>query len=363
MLPGQRLATCDEAELLVWDAQTGALTAIYGGEAPSEIVDYCTPRSGHWLATVHVSGGVIGMRMGNRGVLRIWDLKSGGPPRAVAEETRGLSGCELSPDERWLVTHHEGFKAYFWDTRTWELVGVIDGHVSPVIISTAHTYYAQDGSWFAMANDEGGIGLWDPSTQTLRHMLAGHSSRSLGYISMTAPADSHWLASTDGRDLRVWDTRDGSLIQTVKPARTGCAGLVADPAGHWVAACFGGDSLHVIPVTGRQSRGGLVSRGPRLAGGPRDRRWAATNIRSQVSDDGKSVLTVTTEEAHSGDLISSRFLVSRWDVAAGQRTAGPPFSWRPPSSPVGGSWRRPTPPTPRVGWARSPLPTASTPRP
>src|SRR5207245_3248681 len=103
---GTVLVTGDDSELLVWDTAAGALRAIHADTDRTEMLDMCAPRSGAWLATVHVRGGRLGRGVGNPSVLKVWDLQGGGPPKILTEVRDGPYKCEVSQDGRWLVSHH-----------------------------------------------------------------------------------------------------------------------------------------------------------------------------------------------------------------------------------------------------------------
>ncbi len=325
-LPGPRqLATCDQNEVLVWDIDREALVAVHRDHDGDEVMDACGPHSGAWLVTVNVQGGRMGMTVGNKAALKLWDLRAGGAPRTLTESKDGPYGCELSPDEKWLVTHHANHTVHFWNTATWEHAGVISGESDPVVITSGTpTRYAPDGSWFAQADVNGNIGLWDPETLGLRLMLDGHPS---GVTNLAVPDDASWLASTDGGEVCIWDTRQGTLLVRVDASGTGCSGLVADPAGRWVAACFGPDALRVIPVTRQlqhdQGTGGgrrWPERLPCVAPGAPE---IFVGSVCRASQDGRRVLSVTGMEEEHRRSVSSWHVVRCWDTATGHRVSGP----------------------------------------
>jgi len=322
----RRLATCDMAEVLVWDTDRRALVAIHRNDDPAEVMDACAPRSGAWLCTVQVPGGRLGWSVGNRAALKVWDLQAGGKPRTLVEEKDGPYLCELSPDEKWLVARHANYTVHFWDTATWERSGMISGKSDPVVIERGMaTCYAPDGSWFALAGADGNIGLWDPETLTLKRMLDGHRS---GVSRLTAPDDASWLASTDGRELCIWDAREGTLLTRADASDAGCSGLVADPAGRWAAACFGTDSLRIIPVTRQPRHGRAAQRWTPLASAARRAIRRAhpeifTGAVCRTAQDGSRILSVSGVEERDGNSVWSWHVMSCWDTTTGQRISGP----------------------------------------
>jgi WD40 repeat protein len=323
---GRHLATCDQAEVLVWDTGRTALVAIHRNDDPAEIMGACAPFSEAWLCTVQVSGGQMGRTLQNAASLKLWDLQGGGVPRTLSEGTDGPYDCQLSPDERWLLAQHANYAVHFWDTTTWERSGVINGQSHPGAIHLGMTTcYAPDGSWFALADVNGNIGLWDPESLTLRRTLDGHAS---GVSQLAAPDDASWLASTNGSELCIWDTRDGSLLVRADASGTGCSGLVADPGGRWAAACFGADSVRVIPAVRQSGHGFAAQQWTSLA---RRARRAVRRAHPEAfmgavcrtSHDGGRILSVSAVQEQDGNTLWSWHVISCWDTTTGHRIAGP----------------------------------------
>jgi WD40 repeat protein len=324
---GSWLVACHDQEIRIWDTVNGSHRVIPQGAERMEVLHACAPDSGDWLATIQVRGGVTGLLLHNPVSLRIWDLSTG-QVRTLHQSTAGISECRLSPDERWLVSHHEDNEIRFWNTETWQLAGVITepGEAS-VSDYWAATRFSPDGSWFALANLDGSIGLWDPATCRRRHVLTGHRAAA---AELLAAPDSSWLASAGAGELWIWDARTGTPIRSVRTPTAGCSGLVADPHGRWVAACFGPDSVRVISAEQHPGQSAAASRSrpwvPWLRHGIETAR-ARIFIGAQcVTDrDGRLIVSVSGTDSRSdrGPRAGSAYAVSSWDTATGQRVAGP----------------------------------------
>lgn len=321
------LVTGGGGEILIWDLDLGILRAIHTGDDASEIRAACSPPSGAWLATVQVPGGRLGQRVGRHSKLRIWDLRGGGA-RVLNEDRNGAYDCQLSPDGRWLVSHHCDHRAFFWDTQDWKLAGVITGQAAPAVGGVrAATCYAPDGSWFALANADGSVGLWDPATHECVHLLTGRRAQ---VVSLVAPQDSSWLAGLSRGTLRVWDVRDGETIRAVDTSATGCDGLVADPEGRWVAASFGTDAVRVIRVRTGSHRAPYLRRAVDLMKRQRPARpagdlWEFAGVVCRSDRHGSQIVSVSAVESRpsGSNMVYSRHIISGWDIATGNRIAGP----------------------------------------
>jgi WD40 repeat protein len=322
------LVTGGGGEILIWDLDLGILRAIHTGDDASEMLAACSPPSGAWLATVQVPGGRLGQRVGRQSTMRIWDLRHGARSQILNDDSNGAYDCQLSPDGRWLVSHHCDHRAFFWDTQNWKLGGMITGQAAPAVRGVrAATCYAPDGSWFALANADGSVGLWDPATRKREHLLTGHNAQ---VDSLVAPQDSSWLAALSRGKLRVWDTRHGGTIRAVDTSATGCGGLIADPDGRWVAASFGTDAVRVIGVRTGGHQASHLRRAvdrmtrQRLAGSPPDS-WGFSGAVCRSDRHGSRILSASAVENRPRDsnLIYTRHIVSCWDTATGNRIAGP----------------------------------------
>jgi WD40 repeat protein len=322
------LVTGDGGEILIWDLDLGVLRAIHSGADASEMLAACSPPSGDWLATVQVPGGRMGQRVGNPSTLRIWDLHQGGPPQVLAEDRNGAYDCQLSPDGRWLVSHHCDHRAFFWDTQSWKLAATITGQAASAVSGVrAAACYAPDGSWFALANADGTVGLWDPATRARLHLLTGSHAP---VTSLVAPVNSAWIAGLSRGRLRVWDARQGTTIAAVDTSVTGCDGMIADPDGRWVAASFGADAVRVIGVRAGSHQASSLRRTvdrmirPRPAA-PRPDSWGFAGAVCRSDRHGSRILSASAVESrpHDGNMIYSRHVISWWDTATGNRIAGP----------------------------------------
>ncbi len=242
---GSWLATLEDGgRIRVWDADTGARTAVLTGP-PGTITSVAVAPDGTWLATGDDSGTV-----------RIWDRDSGAQIAVLTGHPGPITNIVPAPDGTWLATvGAKDATARIWDPDTGSQTAVLTGPGERTVTAVA---VAPDGTWLATGDDSGTVRIWDPDTGTQSASLTGPTS----WINALAIApDGAWLAAghNDGT-VRIWDS--GSRRQ--RAALTGHetrinfyfhdVDIAIAPDGMWLATTAGFDPIVRIwnPVTGTQ---------------------------------------------------------------------------------------------------------------
>ena len=84
----------------------------------------------------------------------------GGPLKRIISAHRGLiTGCEISPDERLILSCSDDGEVRIWDARDGQLVQELAGHGG----RSARCAFSPDG-WLVAALDLGELRLWDVAT-------------------------------------------------------------------------------------------------------------------------------------------------------------------------------------------------------
>jgi WD40 repeat protein len=93
---------------------------------------------------------------------------------------------------------------------------------------------APDGAWLAAGGDDAIVRIWDPTTGTNLHNLAGHTDAVEAFAVASGGA---WLASAswDG-EVRIWDTATGVNVNTLTADITAVLALAVAPHGTWLAS-------------------------------------------------------------------------------------------------------------------------------
>jgi len=213
------------------------------------------------------------------------------PKLAELARFPSLSGrmwwAAFSPDSRQIVTTDDQ-GAQVWDAQTYRLLFKL-----PHGDAVYQAVYSTDGTRLVTAGGDGAVRIWDAASGVLvRELRRGHAKPHYYAVAMSSggklvaaidttgeiadvwdaatgapiaeirndalefPAiafssDSHWLATTGGKDVRVFDTRTRRHAVTIRGL--GIQGLAFDPTGPRLltAATTGDVSIWAIPSGAR----------------------------------------------------------------------------------------------------------------
>jgi len=149
-----------------------------------------------------------GGRSGARGMVALFDVKSGRRLTTVGDELDAVLAADLRSDHS-LIALGGPRKAV-------RVYRVADGSLAYEI--TKHTdwvtalEFSPDGKFLATADRSGGLLLWDAETGRERGDFRGHTEQ---ITSISWRGDSAVLASTSEDDtVRLWQTSDGAQIKS-----------------------------------------------------------------------------------------------------------------------------------------------------
>lgn len=219
-------------------------------------------------------------RLGNNGILRLWDVASGKDRWAWPIAPSRLNGFAFSPDSKLLATvgsapqSEETGEIRLWDAVTGQEVHRFDGK----LLQQYAVAFTADGRTLATGGEDHRVRLWEVATGKLRRILDGHD----GLISsLSSSRDSRRLvsASWDGTAL-IWDL-------SVAPARLSPTEVSAE----W-AALAGEDAARAFEAITRLS----ADPGQTIP-------WLRERLRPVESPDSKTIAKLIS------DLGSNRFSV------------------------------------------------------
>jgi WD40 repeat protein len=203
-------------------------------EAENELTDILVTRNSLWTVTSDpFHGGAEISR---------WEPLSGRRLIRLTLKEAGAVRIAVAPDDSWLAystPSDAGFNVA--DPVTRRIHGFIPGRVAAA---------APDGTWLAVADEQGVVRIHDTGTLSLNHQISVHWAQ---VTALAVAPDGSWLASA-GKDgtVRIIE------VATGRPGRAVTVGevthLAAVPGGKWLAAA-GPYGVHLIqPSTGRNRR-------------------------------------------------------------------------------------------------------------
>jgi WD40 repeat protein len=232
---------------------------------------------GRWLA----SGGVDG-------TVRLWSLATSQERSRSAHSVHTLAGhtgviysVALSDDGRWLASGGVDGTVRVWDPGTGQPVATLHGQPGVVFYSVS---LSADGRKLAAGGSDGAVWVWDlagtaerggpdqthddRSNSTRVAVLQGHDR----VVSTVALSTDSQLVVSGGQDstVRVWDSRSGELLLTLRDHTAQVFGVALSADGRWLASGGADGTLRLYALDGRDQPGGLrgscvqVLRGDRL---------------------------------------------------------------------------------------------------
>jgi WD40 repeat protein/tetratricopeptide (TPR) repeat protein/tRNA A-37 threonylcarbamoyl transferase component Bud32 len=215
--PDSRLLASGQrnGSVILWDAATGSeIRTIKGHARPVRGVAFRP--DGKQLATVSGMTTSVASSYREAGEVKVWEVATGAPVRALTGHTDGVFGVAYSPDGKRLATGGDDLTVRLWDEATGQEVLTLRGHTRRVW-SVA---FSPDGQRLASNERWQTVMVWNAERsweklQRLRHEaatarpLAWHrqeaqaaeASRNwqaaafhLGRLADAAPADPQWHA-------------------------------------------------------------------------------------------------------------------------------------------------------------------------
>lgn len=145
---GRWLASADAAgSVRLWDAATGDVAARWPGHA-SGVTSVSFAPGGRRLATVSSRDPEV----------RIWDVPSGRPVRALRHRGFVPWAVAFSPDGRTVAAAGERGLIVLWEAASGRDLGVLRGHAGWVTAVA----FSPDGRRLVSGGNDGTVRLWDP---------------------------------------------------------------------------------------------------------------------------------------------------------------------------------------------------------
>jgi WD40 repeat protein/serine/threonine protein kinase len=164
----------------------------------------------------------------------------------LAEQARFASvkgrmwSATFSPGGHRVVTTDDR-SAQVWDARTNELLFTL-----PHGDTVYHAAYSADGSRLVTAGGDGTVKIWDAGNGTLVRALV-HDGTKLRYAVVATSPDGKLVAAIDmtGSRAHVWDAHTGDPLAELRNDASDLPSIAFNADGHWLATS-GGDDVRVF---------------------------------------------------------------------------------------------------------------------
>lgn len=197
---GRRLLTAAvDNTARIWDVGTGGQLLRLDGSGRSAAATLS--HHGDWVATG-----------GDDKSAQLWDATTGQRLKKLEAHLAEVTALAFSPDDRLLATGDAKGHVKLWNIDEGRVVAKLDGHSRRI---SAITFLA-DGSRVLTASGDNTIGQWDVATgQELPKLILKHPDAVL--TMQLIPGGDSVVTSCADRQLRVWNSSEAKVTQTIGP--------------------------------------------------------------------------------------------------------------------------------------------------
>jgi WD40 repeat protein/serine/threonine protein kinase len=168
----------------------------------------------------------------SRGVVTLWDSKTGEKLKSFDNQLGVMLALAFSPDGRYIASSTINPKHTFvvWDTNTPDAAQVVAGHNGAV----HRLRYSKDGRYLASCDTLGVVKLWDPATLKEIRSINAHAAPVID-LAFSPDVKQFATASEDGK-ICVWDVETGNKIRELTGHMGSALGVCFSPDGQLLAS-------------------------------------------------------------------------------------------------------------------------------
>jgi WD40 repeat protein len=235
--------------------------------------------------------------------VQLWDLATGKAAHRVAVDQKYIAAVAFSPNGKMLAT------VGWYEVRLWDVAtGQERSRAQGVQSFAPSVAFSPDGKTLATAETYSvAIHLWDVASGALKPQPSGHTNApyQLGFS-----ADGRAVASGGGMDgtIFVWDPATGASLAQIRRSG-GLRGLTFSVDGRSLYSCWTSDKLEFFDAVSGRELDTIKLEDPDRP----DTQQHGSHMR--LSDDGKTLIAISSYSPKKGGAYIPEFLVTGWDTA------------------------------------------------
>jgi tetratricopeptide (TPR) repeat protein len=162
--------------------------------------------------------------------IKIWEVDSGLPLRAMRSHTASVNSISFSPDSQWLVSGSRDRTIKLWDVSTGQVIRTMEEHDGEV----RAVAFSPDGVWLASGSTDSTVRLWRVITGREVQPFIGHERP---VTSVVFSPDGRFIASGSlDRTIKLWEAATGKEVKSFEGHTEGVASIAYSPDGRFIAS-------------------------------------------------------------------------------------------------------------------------------
>jgi WD40 repeat protein len=159
--------------------------------------------------------------------------------RTFSGHTKEVTGCAVSPDNKWIVSASWDRTLKVWDIATGMERCTLRGHTGRVMDCAM----SPNGQWIVSASADHTLKIWDPFAGVVRRTLNGHDG---GVSACAISPNGEWIVSASwDHTLKIWEVSTGRVLHTLKGHTHHVTSCAFGPDGKWVVSASGDRTVKI----------------------------------------------------------------------------------------------------------------------
>jgi len=211
--------------------------------------------------------------------LRLWDVATGRCLRRFPGHTAWVTSVCFSPDGRWALSGSRDSTLRLWDALTGKCLRTLLGHTGGV----SSACFSPDGCWVLSASSDQSVRLWEVTTGRCVRMYGPHS----WVVNATCFSPDGRYALSASNDVHLWEVATGQCLRIFEGHTGEVTAVCFSPDGRWVLTGSDDKCLRIWDASTGQCLRTLEGHTARITsvGFSPDGRWALSGSQTELGND------------------------------------------------------------------------------